>query len=213
LVTAEIRRIRVVGLTGGIGAGKSAAAAFFAEHGVPLVDTDRIAHQLTAGNGQALSAIKAAFGSDYFDVDGAMHRPRMRARVFSDAAAKATLEAILHPLVLAEARKALDAIPITQGNAPHYALLAVPLLFERMSFRHLLWRTLVIDCPTSIQRQRVQRRSGWSEAEVESVILSQIPRPIRLQLADDVIVNSTDLAALRIGVEQCHLQYSKSVST
>jgi dephospho-CoA kinase len=200
----------VVGLTGGIGAGKSAAAAFFAKCNVPLVDTDQIAHQLTAANGPALPAIVNAFGSEYIDAGGAMHRDKMRARIFTDAAAKARLEAILHPLVFEHSRRALAALPISRSDELGYALLAVPLLFERMTFRHLLWRTLVIDCPTSMQRERVQRRSGWGEVEAARVIASQIPRAVRLQLADDVIVNNADLGALQTGVEQCHFRYQRA---
>jgi dephospho-CoA kinase len=202
--------MRVVGLTGGIGAGKSAAATFFAERQVPLVDADQIAHQLTAANGPALPAIVRVFGRDALDANGALDRDRMRAHVFADAAAKASLESILHPMVLARAQQELAATSAASVGRPGYVLLAVPLLFERMTFRNLLWRTLVIDCPISLQRERVKRRSGWDDIQVARVIASQIPRPIRLQLADDVIVNTGDLAALEERVDRCHLCYASS---
>jgi len=199
--------MKVVGLTGGIGSGKSAAAELFEKLGVRVVDTDRISHGLTGANGSAIGAILQAFGEGAIDDQGALDRVRMRDLVFSDPSARRKLEDILHPMILGTVRRSLAEIGKDRSCASRYCLLAVPLLFERMSFQPVIWRRLVIDCPLSLQISRVQARSGLPPAEIQRVISAQLPRPIRLQLADDVISNSGDIEALSGAVTRRHELY------
>jgi dephospho-CoA kinase len=199
--------LKIVGLTGGIGAGKSAAAQCFSEHGVRVIDTDALAHELTLPGGDAIAAIEARFGGAFLTPAGALDRDRMREHVFSNPAAKLELEHILHPLIVRRARVALESLEAEGSYAIGYALLAVPLLFEKMTFRGGMWRTLVIDCPVAVQMTRVQARSGLAADAVRRIISAQAPREIRLQLADDVIVNTGSLDALRDAVSALHQRY------
>lgn len=196
--------MRVVGLTGGIGSGKSAVAELFEKLGVRVVDTDRISHGLTGASGSAIGAISQAFGEGAIDDQGALDRVRMRDLVFSDPSARRKLEGILHPMILEATRRALVAISEDRSCPFRYCLLAVPLLFERMSFRPLIWRSLVVDCPLSLQISRVQSRASLPRAEIQRIISAQLPRAIRLQLADDVISNAGDIEALRRAVAKRH---------
>lgn len=174
---------RSVALTGGIGSGKSTAAAVLVELGAVLVDTDAIARALTAVGGQALPALAGAFGSDIVAADGALDRDRMRSLAFADTSAKARLEAILHPLIGEEAlRQAALA-------GPRWVLFDVPLLTETSAWRRRAGRILVIDCLESTQIRRVQQRSGWSAQQVERVIAQQSSRAARRAIADAVIFN------------------------
>lgn len=191
----------IVGLTGGIGSGKSAVARLFAGHGIPCIDTDTVSHQLTAPGGAAMPAIVAAFGAGMRQADGALDRTAMRALVFSQPAARQQLEAILHPLIHQESLRQLAAL-----DAP-YRLLAVPLLFESARYRDLVARTLVVDCPTERQVARVMARNGLPEAQVSAIIAAQMPREQRLLLADDVISNDADLDALALQVDAKHRYY------
>ncbi len=199
--------LNVVGLTGGIGAGKSAVSGCFTAFGVKVVDTDVISHQLTAPNGAAIGEIGARFGHDFLTPDGALNRQKMRQRVFSDGDAKAALEQILHPLIVKQVRAAIASHTADSSYSFGYVVLAIPLLFERMTFRGMLWRTLAIDCPETCQIERVRTRSGLSAEEVRRVIASQVPRALRLQLADDVISNAGDLQVLANAVSERHKHY------
>ena len=184
-----------IGLTGGIGSGKSTVAALLAGCGAVVVDTDAISRALTASGGAALPALAAAFGADILCADGALDRTRMRERAFTDPAAKARLEAILHPMIGAEtARQAVSA-----GAGP--VVFDVPLLAESAHWRARVDRVLVIDCLEATQVERVQRRSGWSEDTVRKVIALQTPRARRRAIADAVIFNDTltpDLLAAEV---------------
>lgn len=191
----------VVGLTGGIGSGKSAAADEFARLGATVVDTDAIAHALTAPGGAAVAEVQRLFGSEFVDASGAMDRKRMRDHVFSDARAKQRLEALLHPMIRAE-----SARRIAEASGP-YVVHVVPLLVESPGFRERYRRVLVVDCPEALQLSRVRQRSGLSEAEVRRIIASQIQRESRLAAADDVIDNSGDIAALQQQVRELHKKY------
>ena len=174
-----------VGLTGGIGSGKSTVADRFAARGVAVIDSDVAAHRLTAPGGAAIAAIRAAFGDAYIDSSGALDRPRMRDLAFSDADAKRRLEAILHPMI----REACEREREAATSA--YVLLVVPLLFE--SGRRLdVQRTLVVDCDETVQVARVMRRSGLAEDAVRAIMATQLSRTSRVALADDVIDNSID---------------------
>ena len=171
------------GLTGGIGSGKSTVAALLVDCGAALVDTDAISRALTAPGGAALPALQAAFGVTIVGADGAMDRERMRALAFGDGAAKARLEAILHPLIGAEAAQQAAAA----GERP--LVFDVPLLTESSHWRHRVDRVLVVDCAEATQVERVRQRSGWSEDAVWRVIALQAPRAARRAIADSVIVN------------------------
>ena len=191
----------VVGLTGGIGSGKSAAADEFARLGATVVDTDAISHELTAAGGAAVAEIMRQFGSAFVDASGAMNRKRMRDLVFSDAEEKQRLEALLHPLIRAESQRRIE-----QAAGP-YVVHVVPLLVESPGHRERVARVLVVDCPEAIQVARVRQRSGLPEAEVRRIIASQIQRERRLAAADDVIDNSGTIAALQQQVRKLHENY------
>ena len=191
----------VVGLTGGIGSGKSAAAEEFARLGATVVDTDAIAHELTAPGGAAIAEVKRLFGDEFVDASGAMDRKRMREHVFSDAGAKQRLESLLHPMIRAESSRRIAAA------SGAYVVHVVPLLVESQDFRQRYRRVLVVDCPEAVQLSRVRQRSGLSEAAVRRIIASQIQRETRLAAADDVIDNSGDIAALQQQVGKLHQKY------
>lgn len=191
----------VVGLTGGIGSGKSTVAELFVAQGAALVDTDRIAHELTAADGAAMPLLRQAFGDLVVAADGALDRAAMRRLVFADAAARARLEGILHPMI-----RELSAERCRAADAP-YVLLAVPLLVESGSYRERCQRILVVDCPESLQVERVMARSGLARAEVEAILASQATRQQRLAIADDVISNDGEPARLDPQVAILHQQY------
>lgn len=192
----------IIGLTGGIGCGKSTVANLFARYGAGIVDTDVISHQLTQRGGAAIPAIRAAFGDCYIAEDGAMNRNKMRALVFSDADARQRLEHILHPMILEQAEQQLQ-----QLQAAPYSILVVPLLSERSIFRRLVQRVLVVDCDERTQLARVLGRCNMSESEVRAIIASQISRADRLQLADDVIHNDAGLDSLAGQVAALHQRF------
>lgn len=192
----------IVGLTGGIGSGKSTVATLFAEQGAGIIDTDAIAHQLTQTSGEAIAAIRAAFGDEYITNDNALDRVRMRGLIFSDATAKQRLENILHPMIRKHAQARLQ-----QLQAKPYILVVVPLLAESRAFRELAQRVLVVDCDEKTRIARVIMRSRMTEEEVRAVIARQTPRAEQLQLADDVISNNTDLESLAEQVAALHERY------
>jgi len=191
----------VVGLTGGIGSGKSAAAQIFEELGATVVDADAIAHALTAPGGAAIAPIRAAFGAEFITAEGALERARMRELVFRDEAKKRLLESVLHPQIR---RSSDEAIAAARGA---YVILMVPLLIESHSYRERCQRVLVIDCPEALQIERVVARSGIAEAQVRAIMAAQTSRAERLAAADDVVDNSGDLTALRRQIEALHLRY------
>jgi len=191
-----------VGLTGGIGCGKSTVAALFAKLGAGIVDTDAIAHQLAQAGGAAIPAICAAFGKEYIAGDGSLNRAGMRELVFSDAAAKQRLENILHPLILSQAQTQLQAL-----QSKPYIIIVVPLLPESPAFRQLVQRILVVDCPEDSQIARVIARNHMSDAEVRAIIAVQTARAERLKLANDVIHNDAGLDTLAAQVSDLHLRY------
>jgi dephospho-CoA kinase len=195
----------VIGLTGGIGSGKSAVADAFGKLGAALVDTDAIAHELTAPGGAALPEIRRQFGEGIIDASGAMDRTRMRERVFSDAQAKQRLEALLHPMIRAESERRIAAA-FAARRAP-YVVHVVPLLVESPDYRARVGRVLVVDCPEALQVSRVRQRSGLPEDEIKRIIASQIQRVSRLAAADDVIDNSGSISALQQQVRELHEKY------
>jgi dephospho-CoA kinase len=190
-----------IGLTGGIGCGKSSAATIFQELGAAVVDTDEIARELTHPGGVALAAVRRDFGADYIAADGGLDRERMRQLVFSDPAARKRLEAILHPLIRNESRARIAA-----AQQP-YVIVVVPLLLETGAYSALVKRILVVDCDEAQQIARTTRRSGLSAAEVRAVMAAQVPRAARLAAADDVLRNDAGLKTLRREVEALHAKY------
>ena len=191
----------VVGLTGGIGSGKSAAADEFARLGATVVDTDVIAHELTAAGGAAIPALRIIFGDEAIDASGAMDRVKMRERAFSDAAAKKSLEALLHPMIRDESRRRIEV-----ASGP-YVVHVVPLLVESADYRKRVDRVLIVDCPEELQIARVRARSSLPEEQVRAIMASQASRTDRLASADDVIDNSGSLDALRRQVAALHNRY------
>ncbi|HTN66079.1 MAG TPA: dephospho-CoA kinase [Burkholderiaceae bacterium] len=191
----------VVGLTGGIGSGKSMVADLFAQRGAAIIDTDQIAHQLTQADGAAMAAIRAAFGAEFVSANGAMDRVKMRQRVFSDGAAKKQLEAILHPLIQSECERAASS---ARGS---YLIFVVPLLVESGRWSQRVARVLVVDCPEAMQVERVMRRNSLDAAQVQAIMAAQATRAARLAAADDVITNDGEPAALIPQVERLHALY------
>lgn len=190
-----------VGLTGGIGCGKTTVADLFAARGASVIDTDQIAHALTAPHGTAMPALVAEFGPDYATPEGALDRAKMRSLVFSDPGARTRLEAILHPRI----REATAAAALL-ATGP-YVIFVVPLLIESGTWRERVARILAIDCPEETQVARVMARNGLPEAQVRAIMAAQVTRAQRLAAADDVILNDAGVDALLPQVERLHLEY------
>lgn len=190
-----------VGLTGGIGSGKTSVSRLFAELGAGVVDTDEISHRLTAPNGAAMAAIRRAFGDEFVTANGALDRVAMRALIFTDSTAKTRLEAILHPMIRALALKA-----VAQSDAP-YVVLVVPLLLETGSYRNVVQRVLVVDCDERLQIARTMQRAALTEEQVRAIMTSQLSRTERLAEADDIIDNNDGLDDLRQQVKALHQAY------
>ncbi len=175
----------VIGLTGGIGSGKSTVATMLTELGAHLVDTDAIARALTAPGGLAIPEIAAAFGNDFIDSDGAMNRDRMRELAFSDPGALMRLQAILHPLITQASE-----VQARQANPGQVVVFDVPLLAESGSrWKDRVDKVLVIDCTAETQIQRVMARSGWTREAVQAVLAKQATRESRCAVADHIILN------------------------
>ena len=192
-----------VGVTGGIGSGKSRAAALFGELGADVVDTDNISHELTAAGGSAMPAITAAFGAGAASPDGSLDRAVMRRLVFEKPDVRKQLETILHPRIR---ERALSRV--IESAAP-YVLLVVPLLLETGGYRDLIERVLVVDCDESLQISRAMQRSNLTADAVRAIMAAQLPRQQRLAGADDVIHNDGNIAQLRGQVSDLHHQYLK----
>jgi dephospho-CoA kinase len=192
----------VVGLTGGIGSGKSTVADLFAAHGVPLVDTDVIAHRISAPHGLAMPLIAAEFGDAFVAPDGSLDRTRMRALVFSDEGARKRLEAITHPLIRAETEREQR-----EAQGP-YVIIVVPLLVESGSWKNRANRVLTVDCSVETQIARVLNRNGFTREQVLAIIARQATREARLAAADDVIDNdNAPLELLKTQVDAQHRAY------
>ncbi|MFN0040757.1 MAG: dephospho-CoA kinase [Burkholderiales bacterium] len=190
-----------VGLTGGIGSGKSTVAAAFAALGAGVVDTDVVAHQLTGPGQPATRTIATNFGPQFLAPNGALDRARMRKLVFADPAARKRLEALLHPLIRDECQRQVAT------SGAHYVLVVVPLLFETGSYLDKVRRTLAVDCDPETQVQRVMARSQLTREEVLAIMATQVSRQARLQAADDVIVNDQGLDLLHVQVGVLHARY------
>lgn len=192
-----------IGLTGGIGSGKSTVADYFAELGVPVIDADKIARELVEPGQPALAAIVKIFGRGMLDSNGRLDRARLRALVFDDIDRRKQLEAILHPLIRAGMRARAAAL---DASGVPYCILCIPLLLETGQ-TDLADRILVVDVPETLQYQRVRARDGLPDAQIAAIIAAQAGREQRLAAADDVIVNEGDLADVRRRVMEMHRRY------
>ena len=187
-----------VGLTGGIGSGKTTVARHLAALGAVVVDTDEIACEITAPGGEAIAALTGAFGARFIGPDGALDRAAMRELVFEDAQARRQLESILHPAIRAASDRRIGE---ARGD---YVLVVVPLLFETGGYLDRVARTLVVDCPESLQVDRTVARSGLTAERVRTIMAAQWPRWRRLQAATDVAWNGGSEAALAPQCERLH---------
>lgn len=191
----------VVGLTGGIGSGKSTASKFFADLGITIIDTDVISRKLTEANGIAISRIREIFGDSSINSVGEVDRAKMRELVFSDKEARITLEKILHPLILNEVRAQIEQV------TDSYAIVVVPLLFETDDYRNIVDRTLVVDCDERQQLIRTMERNHLPEEKVKAIMAAQMTRQQRPQKADDIILNDDDIDSLKEQILSLHQKY------
>ena len=191
----------IVGLTGGIGSGKTSAAKFFAAEGVAIIDADTIAHELTGAQGAAIPNIKKYFGSNFITEDGKLDRKKMRSRIFSDINSRKKLEGILHPLIQTEVMHHIET------TASPYIIIVVPLLLETADYCETVTRILVVDCNEEHQISRAISRGGLNKEEVRAIMATQKSRQERLNQADDVIVNDTDISSLQEKVKLQHNIY------
>ncbi|WP_338847679.1 dephospho-CoA kinase [Massilia sp. W12] len=196
-----------VGVSGGIGSGKSSVTRLFEELGVPVIDTDILAHQLTAPGGAAMPAIVAAFGPQFMQADGALDRARMRAQAFAQTDAREKLQQILHPLIQQAAQTCAEA-----ASGP-YLMFAIPLLVESGHWRQKLHRVLVVDCSEAQQIERVMARNAFSREQVLAIMAAQASRQARLAAADDVIDNSAGPENLPSQVALLHQRYLELAKT
>lgn len=191
----------VIGLTGGIAAGKSTATTFFQDRGITVIDADEVARDVVAAGTAGLAAVTAAFGPQMLQADGTLDRRRLREMVFADPAQRHRLEAILHPLISTEIRARLQQV------VGPYCILAVPLLIESANLRSLVNRVLVIDVPVEVQVARLMRRDRMTAEQCRAMLAAQASRAQRLEGADDVVDNATDITALTRQLESVHARY------
>ncbi|OGT22030.1 MAG: dephospho-CoA kinase [Gammaproteobacteria bacterium RBG_16_57_12] len=190
----------LIGLTGGIGTGKSTVCGLFAERGVPVIDADLVAREVVEPGTTGLRQLIAAFGDEILDEHGRLDRRAMRQRIFVDQAQRRRLEIILHPLIREEILRRIHQI-----EAP-YCILCIPLLLET-GRQYPVQRVLVIDAPDELRLQRIQERDGIDRHQAQAIINSQIDRATRLRAADDLITNNGELEHLRRQVENLHQYY------
>lgn len=208
----------IIVLTGGIGSGKSEATRQFSALGVPIVDTDVIAHTLTAPNGAAITPIIESFGKAFIEQNGALDRQKMREHIFTNPQSKTILEAIMHPRIYQVALteiKQNSAILAERNSNIHYQIIAVPLLFEGYQgdepsqYAKLADYKLVIDCETDTQIKRTMARSNIDIATVKAIMATQVSREKRITMADIVIENNTTLQALTDKINKYHHQFNE----
>jgi dephospho-CoA kinase len=202
-------QIPLIGLTGGIGSGKTAVSDLLAKLGAGIIDTDLIAHQITAPHGSAISLIEKQFGADFIATDGALNRDKMRSLVFATPEARKSLEAITRPLIRQESAR--QALNLCKQGSP-YLVFVVPLLIESGFWTALIDRLVLVDCPEKTQIQRVMQRSNLPEEEIKRILAAQASREERLKYADMVIENQGSLKDLEVEVQNLHhkiLQFQK----
>jgi dephospho-CoA kinase len=192
-----------IGLTGGLGSGKTAATQAFSRLGVPAVDTDEISRELTAANGPALPLIRKAFGDSVFNADGTLNRDCLRSKILEDDSARRNLESILHPMILHEVGQRISRLNET------YVLVVIPLLVELGSYDEMLDRVLVVDCSEETQVKRALERGGWTESEIRTMLAKQASRQARSARADDIIHNDGSLDDLSVQVASLNEKYKR----
>ena len=197
----------VIGLTGGIGCGKTAVAKFFEELGVPVIDVDQVNREITRAGQPCFDAIIKQFGHQVVGPDGELDRRLLRQIIFQDSEQRLVLEAILHPAIYQATVNQLAQIK----NTP-YMILAVPLLFEHANFLSMIQRSLLVDCPPDIQTQRICQRDQITPQQAQQIIQAQMPREQRLALADDIIVNDSNLTQLKLNVLRLHQSYLSNLA-
>lgn len=197
----------IIGMTGGIGSGKSEASKIFASLNIEVIDLDKISKEITEKNHEAIEEIKTLFGQSLFNKENELDRKKLRDMIFSDKNLKIKLENILHPKILAEVKKKLSIF----SDEP-YVVIDIPLLFETNQYVPLISRTLVIDCELSNQIERARKRDGMEIAMVQSIISQQVDRNTRIQRGDDVILNDGSIESLEDSIKKLHEKYLNLVA-
>ena len=196
----------IIGMTGGIGSGKSEALKIFESLNIKVIDIDKISKEITETNHQAIEEIKLVFGN-VFDKDNRLDRKRLREIIFSDKTQKINLEKILHPKILKEVKGKLDML----SNEP-YIVIDIPLLFETNHYTNLISRSLVIDCEVTSQIERVKKRDGINTSIIQSIIDQQIDRSSRIEKGDDVVLNDGSIEKLTESIKTLHQKYLNLVA-
>ena len=197
----------IIGMTGGIGSGKSEASKIFASLNIEVIDLDKISREITEKDHEAIEEIKTLFGQSLFNKENELDRKKLRDMIFSDKNLKIKLENILHPKILAEVKKKLSIF----SDEP-YVVIDIPLLFETNQYVPLISRSLVIDCELSDQIERVSKRDGMEIAMVQSIISQQVDRNTRIQRGDDVILNDGSIESLEDSIKKLHEKYLNLVA-
>jgi dephospho-CoA kinase len=197
----------IIGMTGGIGSGKSEASKIFASLNIEVIDLDKISREVTEKDHEAIEEIKTLFGKSLFNKENELDRKKLRDMIFSDKNLKIKLENILHPKILAEVKKKLSIF----SDEP-YVVIDIPLLFETNQYVSLISRSLVIDCELSDQIERVRKRDGMEIAMVQSIISQQVDRNTRIQRGDDVILNDGSIESLEDSIKKLHEKYLNLVA-
>jgi len=200
-----VNRCLCIGLTGGIGSGKTSAADIFSGFGVPVIDADVIAHEVVQSGQPALQSIANAFGIEVIGEDGQLRRTYLRKLIFANLSARRKLEAIIHPLVYDEITRRTGLVEYP------YCIISSPLLLESLSL-HDIDRVLVIDLPESLQIERASKRDGLQAIDIKKIVDSQIGRQERLDAADDIIINDRDMSFLRTQIETLHKKYLETAA-
>jgi dephospho-CoA kinase len=196
----------IIGMTGGIGSGKSEALKIFESLNIKVIDLDKISKEITDTNHQAAEEIKSAFGN-VFDKDNRLDRKKLKEIIFSDKNKKINLEKILHPKILQEVKKKLNAL-----SNESYVVIDIPLLFETNQYTSLISRSLVIDCDVNDQIERVKKRDGIDTSIIQSIINQQIDRKSRIDKGDDVVLNDGSIEKLRESIKALHKKYLNLVA-
>jgi dephospho-CoA kinase len=197
----------IIGMTGGIGSGKSEASKIFASLNIEVIDLDKISREITEKDHEAIEEIKALFGESLFNKENELDRKKLRDMIFSDKNLKIKLENILHPKILTEVKKKLSIF-----SDERYVVIDIPLLFETNQYVPLISRSLVIDCELSDQIERVSKRDGMEIAMVQSIISQQVDRNTRIQRGDDVILNDGSIESLEDSIKKLHEKYLNLVA-
>ena len=197
----------IIGMTGGIGSGKSEASKIFASLNIEVIDLDKISREVTEKDHEAIEEIKTLFGQSLFNKENELDRKKLRDMIFSDKNLKIKLENILHPKILVKVKKKLSVF----SDEP-YVVIDIPLLFETNQYVPLISRSLVIDCELSDQIERVRKRDGMEIAMVQSIISQQVDRNTRIQRGDDVILNDDSIESLEDSIKKLHEKYLNLVA-